>query len=86
MTRRRKKPGVQLASHAPVLPQIEERLEKIETKLAYLEDFVTRLQDTVVERNRELDRIQEEHRAMRSRLLQISQELETLPHEKPPHY
>ena len=86
MTRRRKKPGVQLASHAPVRQQIEERLEKIETKLAYLEDFVTRLQDTVVERNGVFDLIQGEHRAIRSRLLQISQELETLPHEKPPHY
>ncbi|MDR0721315.1 MAG: SlyX family protein [Treponema sp.] len=78
--------GFQLSRHAPVLQQIEERLEKIETKLAYLEDFLTRLQGTLLERDRVFDRIQEEHRAMRSRLLQIYQELETLPHQKPPHY
>lgn len=86
MTRRRNKPELQLPSNFPALKQLEERLEKIETKLAYLEDFLTRLQGTVLEGNAVVDRIQGEHRDMKGRLLQISQELETLPHQKPPHY
>ncbi|MDR3114998.1 MAG: SlyX family protein [Treponema sp.] len=86
MPRRRKKPGLHVPRNPPVLPPLEGRLEKIETKLAYLEDFLTRLQSAVLEGKGALDRIQGEHRVMKGRLLQISRELETLPHEKPPHY
>ncbi|MDR1301563.1 MAG: SlyX family protein [Treponema sp.] len=84
MVRRNKKPG--LARYCYVLKRIEERLESLETKLAYLEDFVTELQGTVLEGNAEFDRLQGEHRAMKARLLHISQELETMPQQKPPHY
>jgi SlyX protein len=86
MTRRRKKPALQLPRNSPAFQRVEERLEKIETKLAYLEDFLTRLQGTVLERNEVFDRIQREHRVIQGRLLQLSQELETMPHQKPPHY
>jgi SlyX protein len=65
---------------------LEERLEKIETKLIYVEDFLTRLQDEVVLRNRDFDRLKAEHEAVKVRLGQLSREAEEIPHQKPPHY
>jgi SlyX protein len=62
------------------------RLEKIETKLAFLEDFLTRLQDEVVARNALIDTLKAEHRGMKERLLQISRDMEEIPNQKPPHY
>lgn len=62
------------------------RLEKIETKLAFLEDFLTRLQDEVVRRNAEMDKLTADYSVMKARILQISQDLEEIPNRKPPHY
>jgi SlyX protein len=64
----------------------DERLDKIETKLAFLEDFVTSLQNESLIRNAEIDRIASEQKAMKTLLLQISKNEEELPHQKPPHY
>jgi SlyX protein len=63
-----------------------ERLEKIETKLAYLEDFLNRLQNELVARNAQIDKLAAEHGAMKSRLVQISNDLEEIPNQRPPHY
>jgi SlyX protein len=62
------------------------RLEKIETKLAYNEDILTRLQDEVLDRNAVMDRLITENTAMKERLQSISQSLEEIPNRKPPHY
>ena len=62
------------------------RLEKIETKLAFLEDFLIRLQYEVVGRNAALDRLAAENAAVKERLQAIAQSLEETPHRKPPHY
>jgi SlyX protein len=64
----------------------DKRLEKIETKLAFLEDFLTRLQDEVVTRSALLDKLQTEHGVMKTRLAQISRDMEEIPNRKPPHY
>jgi SlyX protein len=63
-----------------------ERLEKIETKLAFLEDFLIRLQEEVVDRNAALDRLAAENAAVKERLRDIAQSMEELPNQKPPHY
>jgi SlyX protein len=65
---------------------LDSRLEKIETRLSYLEDFLKRLQDETVARHTALDRLAAEHRAVKARLLQISRDLEERPNQKPPHY
>ncbi|MDR2245679.1 MAG: SlyX family protein [Treponema sp.] len=62
------------------------RLEKIEMKLAFLEDFIARLQDEVVARNAVMDVLKTEHAAMKEKLLQISRNMEEIPNQKPPHY
>ncbi len=68
------------------MTDIGERLDNIEIKLAYLEDFLNRLQEQILERNTANDRLAAEHAAVREKLLQISSELEDIPNRKPPHY
>jgi SlyX protein len=65
---------------------LDRRLERIETKLAFLEDFLTRLQDETVARNTVLEKLSAEHNAIKARLLQLSGELEEIPNRRPPHY
>ncbi|MDR1107751.1 MAG: SlyX family protein [Spirochaetaceae bacterium] len=62
------------------------RIEKIEIKLAFLEDFLNRLQEEVLERNLLIDKLRLEQRAMKERLLSLSREAEEIPAKKPPHY
>lgn len=66
--------------------EIDERFNAVEIKLAYLEDFLTRLQDQVLERNAAADRLTAEHSAMKEKLLQLASEMEVIPNKKPPHY
>ncbi|MDR1373571.1 MAG: SlyX family protein [Treponema sp.] len=66
--------------------EFDERLVRIETRLAYLEDFLTRLQGEVVDRNALMDRLSTEHTALKIRLARISRDLEEMPEKKPPHY
>ena len=65
---------------------VEQRFELLETKLAYLEDFVERLQAEIVERNAATDRLAAEHTAVKEKMLQIASELEEIPNRRPPHY
>lgn len=65
---------------------VENRLDKIEIKLAYIEDFVGRLQEDFVERNQSLDRLKTEQKAIREKLVSLSQQVEDMPDQKPPHY
>jgi SlyX protein len=65
---------------------ITNRIEKVETKLAYLEDFLNRLQEELVLRNGILDKLVTENTVMKERLRLISRNLEELPNQKPPHY
>lgn len=64
----------------------EKRMDALEIRLAYLEDFLNRLQDQVVERGAQADRMAAEQGALKEKLLQIASELEEIPNRKPPHY
>jgi len=66
--------------------QVDERLDRIEMKLSYLEDFVERLQAVVVEQNRLAEKLQQEHRVLKDKILFLTKELEEIPNRKPPHY
>ena len=66
---------------------MEERLTNIEIKLAYLEDFVSKLQTIAVEQGNLLDKLTAENRALKTRLVEISDSLESdIPNRRPPHY
>lgn len=64
----------------------DERFTRIETKLAFLEDFLQRLQKELLERNKQSDRLEAEQKAVREKLIQLTNELEVIPNRKPPHY
>ncbi|WP_304242453.1 SlyX family protein [Gracilinema caldarium] len=66
--------------------QVDERLERIEIKLAYLEDFLERLQSAVLEQNKQAEKLSQEHRALKEKILFLTKELEEIPNRKPPHY
>jgi SlyX protein len=61
-------------------------LDKIETKLAFLEDFLVRLQEVTITQNALLEKLSAEHGHIKARLFQISDGLEEIPNRKPPHY
>lgn len=66
--------------------QVDERLDRIEIKLAYLEDFLDRLQIGVLEQSRQMEKLSQEHRVLKDKILFLTKELEEIPNRKPPHY
>jgi SlyX protein len=64
----------------------DKRFEALEIRLAYLEDFLGRLQDQVVERGAQTDRLAAEHGALKEKVLLLAAEQEEVPSRKPPHY
>jgi SlyX protein len=65
---------------------IEKRLERIETKLAFLEDFLRTLQEAALEEKARLDETRAEQTAMKTLLLRLSRDQDGLPNRRPPHY
>jgi SlyX protein len=65
---------------------IENRLEKIETKLAFLEDFLRALQEAALEEKTRLDETRTEQNALKTLLLRLSRDQESPPERRPPHY
>lgn len=62
----------------------EERLIELETKLAFLENYINELNAVVIEQDKSLKRLSAEYDDLRK---QINASKESLPEgEKPPHY
>ena len=66
--------------------QTENRFVALETKLAYLEDFVEKLQTVSVEQAKEIDFLREENRVLSARFRELLDSMEEIPNKKPPHY
>lgn len=66
--------------------QVDERLDRLEIKLAYIEDFLERLQSAVLEQTRQTEKLSQEHRVLKEKILFLTKELEEIPNRKPPHY
>lgn len=65
----------------------EERIIQIETKLAYLEDFLNQIQGVAVENSKTIEMLREENRLMAQKIRDISDQMEgDIPNRKPPHY
>lgn len=67
------------------LSQIEERLVKTETSLAYIEDFLLKIQDEALSQWKEIEQLKKQNAHLQSKLKEI-EESEEMPHTKPPHY
>ena len=65
----------------------DERLTALEIKVSYLEDFLAKVQNVVVEQGDLLDRVFAENRLMREKIKEMSDQLEgDIPYVRPPHY
>ncbi len=63
-----------------------DRLMVIETKIAYLEDFMNKLQAIAVEHTETIDRLKNENRALRAKLGELADAVQDIPNVRPPHY
>lgn len=67
--------------------ETEERLTAIEMKLAYMEDFVSQIQNVAVDQAKTIDKLQKEIKLMSDRIREMSSDMEgDIPNRKPPHY
>lgn len=67
--------------------QTDERITAIEIKLAYMEDFVNKLQNIAVEQGNVLDTLKAENRVLKAKITEILENQEgDIPNRKPPHY
>ena len=67
--------------------QAENRFMAVETKLAYLEDFLNQLQGVAVENSRTIEKLHEENKLMAQKLRDLSDHMEgDIPNRRPPHY
>lgn len=64
----------------------DDHIVSLETKFAYLEDFVKQLQEQVVLQGKYIERLQNENAAMREKLRDVSEMVGDIPNRKPPHY
>ncbi len=67
--------------------QENQRLTSIEIKLAYLEDFMNKLQAIAVEQGNAIDRLTAENRVLKEKVRELLEEQEgDIPNRRPPHY
>jgi SlyX protein len=66
--------------------QTEGRIIALETKLAYLEDFVNQLQNAAAGQEKTIERLQAENSRIAGKLQDLSDSLEEIPDRRPPHY
>ena len=66
---------------------METRITELEVKLAFAEDLLEALNQTVFRQQEQIDRLQQELRSMRQQMLQAQPaEQRSLRDEIPPHY
>ena len=67
--------------------ETEDRLTAIEMKLAYMEDFVSQIQNVAVDQAKTIDKLKKEIKMMSDRIREMSNQMEgDIPNRKPPHY
>ncbi|MBR5668494.1 MAG: SlyX family protein [Spirochaetales bacterium] len=67
--------------------ETEEHIIALETKLAYMEDFVNQLQEVSVEQGKTIELLRTENKMMSQKIRDLSDALEgDIPNRKPPHY
>lgn len=67
--------------------ETEERIIALETKLAYMEDFVNQLQEVSVEQGKTVELLRTENKMMSQKIRDLSDAIEgDIPNRKPPHY
>ena len=69
------------------LKAMTERLDKLEIKLSYMEDFVQQLQDVVTNHTQTIEVLRKENKILSGKIRDMSDQLQgEIPNRKPPHY
>ena len=67
--------------------ELEDSLERIQTKIAYLEQAMAELSDVVFRQHKEIQTLDAQIKALKDRLAGASlDEARTIEQERPPHY
>lgn len=65
----------------------ENRIENLEIKLTYMEDFLKQIQEVAVGQAKDIDRLKAENKMMAQKIRELIEESEgEIPNKKPPHY
>ena len=65
--------------------ELEEHFIALETKIAYMDDFIEKLQNEVVKQSKLIEILREENKILSGRIQDLSENIE-IPNRKPPHY
>ncbi|MBR0494957.1 MAG: SlyX family protein [Treponema sp.] len=65
--------------------EIEDRFVALETKIAFMDDFISKLQEEAVENQRMIQILREENQILAGRIQDL-QENQEIPNRCPPHY
>lgn len=65
--------------------ELEEHFIALETKIAYMDDFIEKLQNEVVKQGKLIEILREENKILSGRIQDLSENIE-IPNKKPPHY
>ena len=66
---------------------MEKRITELEIKIAYLEDFLNKLQAIAVEQGKVVDTLKAENRVLKAKIKEILDNQEQdIPNRRPPHY
>ena len=65
--------------------ELEEHFIALETKIAYMDDFIEKLQNEVVKQGKLIEILREENKILSGRIQDLSENIE-IPIRKPPHY
>jgi len=69
------------------LKAMTERLDKLEIKLSYMEDFIQQLQDVVTTHTQTIEVLRKENKILSGKIRDMSDQLQgEIPNRKPPHY
>ena len=69
------------------LKAMAERLDKLEIKLSYMEDFIQQLQDVVTTHTQTIEVLRKENKILSGKIRDMSDQLQgEIPNRKPPHY
>jgi SlyX protein len=67
--------------------ELDSRLTQVEIKLAYLEDFLNKLQNIAVEQGNYIDALVKESKTLHNKVQEIVENQEgDIPNIRPPHY
>lgn len=65
----------------------QDSLERVQTKIAYLEQAMNELSDVVFRQHKEIEALEAQIKALKERLTgALPDEVRTLEQERPPHY